>query len=141
VSTSTDQTLAASWCEGSAGYVFLWTQAHRVTRDSRFLELAEGAAWYTWEATTPNPNLCCGMAGQAYALLNFYRACGDASWLRRAEVVMESAAAVVDLPDGKNPRGEWRVGSLYKGDVALALLATDFLRPEDARMPLFELEA
>jgi eukaryotic-like serine/threonine-protein kinase len=136
-----DQAFAASWCNGSAGYVFLWTQAHRVTRDSRYLELAEGAAWHTWEGGTPNPNLCCGMAGRAYALLNFYRACGDASWLRRAEGIMEDAAAVVDLPDAKNLRDHWRIGSLYKGDVALALLATDLLRPEDARMPLFEPEA
>ncbi len=136
-----DHAFAASWCNGSAGYVFLWTQAYRVTRDSHFLELAEGAAWHTWEVSTPNPNLCCGMAGRAYALLNFDRTSGDVSWLRRAEGIMEDAAAVVDLPDGKNLRGEWRIGSLYKGDVALALLATDLLRPEDARMPLFELEA
>ena len=33
------------WCNGSAGYVFLWTQAHMATGDQRYLELAEGAAW------------------------------------------------------------------------------------------------
>ncbi len=38
-------------------------------------------------------------------------------------------------------RDDWRNGSLYKGDAALALLEADIERPEDARMPLFEPEA
>src|SRR5690606_3492433 len=28
------------WCNGSAGYVFLWTQAHGVLQDERYLALA-----------------------------------------------------------------------------------------------------
>jgi eukaryotic-like serine/threonine-protein kinase len=131
-----DPAFAASWCNGAAGYVFLWTQANRLTSDSRYFELAEGAAWHAWEDDTPNPNLCCGMAGRAYALLNLYRSCGEASWLRRAERILERAAAADFQGDGRS--NDWRNGSLYKGNAALALLEVDIVRPEDARMPLFE---
>ncbi len=120
----------SSWCNGSAGLVFLWTKASAVMEEKSYLELAEGAAWNTWEAPNPDPTLCCGMAGQAYALLNFYRASGDAAWLRRAHTVARFAA-----PDpGSRP------ASLYKGDAGLAVLCADLETPEDARLPLFECE-
>ena len=61
------------WCNGSAGQVFLWTAAHQALGENRYLELAEGAAWHVWEKPTVIGNLCCGMAGQSYALLNLYR--------------------------------------------------------------------
>jgi hypothetical protein len=31
------------WCNGSAGYVFLWTEAHEAIGEKQYLELAEGA--------------------------------------------------------------------------------------------------
>ena len=73
------------WCNGSAGYVFLWDEAYRVTGDTTYLDLAEGAAWNVWESGVAGPSLCCGAAGQAYALLRWYRRCGDGVWLRRAD--------------------------------------------------------
>ena len=120
----------SSWCNGSAGLVFLWTKAWAIVGEQSYLELAEGAAWNTWEAPNPSPTLCCGMAGQAYALMNFYRACGDAAWLRRARSVARSAAA--------NPEGH--PASLYKGGAALAVLCADLETPDHARMPAFECE-
>ena len=136
-----DPAFSASWCNGAAGYVFLWTQANRVTGDLRYFELAEGAASHAWENDTLNPNLCCGMAGRAYALLNFYRASGVASWLRRAKRMLERAVANAADFQGDGGSNDWRDGSLYKGNAALALLEADIERPQDARMPLFEPEA
>ncbi|MEO6835976.1 MAG: lanthionine synthetase LanC family protein [Candidatus Tumulicola sp.] len=131
----------SGWCNGSAGYVFLWTQAYHATGEAAYLELAEGAAWNVWETANPNPTLCCGVAGQAYALLNYYRHSGRAIWLRRARDLADSAAAAsaqqrpasADAPEG-------RLASLYKGAAGLAVLAADLDRPEQARMPMFERE-
>ena len=130
----------AGWCNGSAGYVFLWTLAYRATGERRYLELAEGAAWHTWETPTGNPSLCCGMAGQSYALLNCYRHSGDPIWLRRARD-MAHAAADSSMHYGdlkKDGSLEFRPASLYKGDAGIAVLAADIRRPEQARMPMFE---
>jgi serine/threonine protein kinase len=128
------------WCNGSAGYVFLWTQASQITGERSYLEMAEGAAWHTLEMPIPNVSLCCGKAGQAYALLNFYRHCGDSIWLRRAKEVAQSAALVARRQGDfrQSDRSEWRPQSLYKGAVGLAVLAADFEAPDEARMPLFE---
>jgi serine/threonine protein kinase len=128
------------WCNGSAGYVFLWTQASQITGERRYLEMAEGAAWHTWETPVPNASLCCGKAGQAYALLNFYRHCGDSIWLRRAKEMAQSAALVARRQGNfrQGDRSEWRPQSLYKGAVGLAVLAADLEASDEARMPLFE---
>jgi serine/threonine-protein kinase len=128
------------WCNGSAGFVFLWTEAFRALGDAAFLDLAAGAAWTAWETATRDPTLCCGMTGQAYALLNLHRHTGDAVWLRRAETLASraaeafppAAAPLVDAPPESRP------GSLYYGLAGLAALGADLERPLEARMPFFE---
>jgi serine/threonine-protein kinase len=130
------------WCNGSAGFVFLWTAAHKALGDQQYLEMAEGAAWHAWETRVPIGNLCCGMAGQSYALLNLYRHTGDTTWLRRARDLGGWAAAAVS--DARARGGpvtlELRPESLYKGDIGLAVLEADLRRPEQAHMPMFERE-
>jgi serine/threonine-protein kinase len=131
----------AGWCNGSAGFVFLWTQAFRITGEPRYRELAEGAAWNAWETPTSNPTLCCGMAGQAYALLNYYRCSGEPAWLHRARDAARRAAALAEQgdPARSDPSG-WRSHSLYKGKLGVAVLAADLAAPERARMPFFEFD-
>lgn len=121
------------WCNGSAGFVFLWTLAHRMLGEDRFRSLAEGAAWNAWEAPESNGNLCCGLAGRAYALLNFYKLDGDAKWLERARELAERAAVAIE-------RSSEPLHSLYKGALGVAVLAADLARPEEAAMPFFEEE-
>lgn len=121
------------WCNGSAGFVFLWTLAHCELGNPAFAELAEGAAWNTWEAPDGGGSLCCGLGGRAYALLNFYRHGGGPEWLERARSLTNRAA--VDIVQGSE-----REDSLYKGIVGVALLAAEIARPETAAMPLFEEE-
>lgn len=120
------------WCNGSAGFVHLWTLAHAMLRDDRYRALAEQAAWNAWEEPDGVANLCCGLAGRAYGLLNLYKAGGDRGWLGRARALAERAAAGIE--------GSGITGSLYKGDVGVAVLAADVLAPEEACMPLFEHE-
>jgi eukaryotic-like serine/threonine-protein kinase len=123
----------SGWCNGSAGYVFLWTLAHRMLGEPTYAALAEGAAWNAWEDPGRNASLCCGLAGRAYALLNLYKHGGGPEWLARARDLTERAAQeasrLTDPPQ-----------SLYKGELGIAVLATDLARPEQAAMPLFEEE-
>lgn len=126
-------TVMPGWCNGSAGFVFLWTLAHRELGDPAFAALAEGTAWNTWEAPDGGGSLCCGLGGRAYALLNFHRHGGGPEWLERARDLANRAA--VDIVKGSE-----REDSLYKGMVGVALLAAEIAHPEVAAMPFFEEE-
>jgi len=122
------------WCNGSAGHVFLWNQAFEVFRDSRFQRLAESAAQHTWIAAGQSGNdLCCGLGGRTYALLNMYRCSGDRAWLERAQALAQRAFGDAAL-------GKTRLNSLYKGDGGLALLAAELEHPASACLPIFEPE-
>jgi serine/threonine-protein kinase len=133
----------SGWCNGTAGYVFLWTLAHKLLGDPNYLIWAERAAWNVWEAASPIGNLCCGMAGQAYALMNFYRHTGENGWLSRARDLARSAVAAREESSSPSAYEELllRPESLYKGELGIAVLAADLDRPEQASMPLFELES
>ena len=121
------------WCNGSAGFVFLWTLSHRMLAEERFRSLAEGAAWNAWEALDGDGSLCCGLAGRAYALLNLYRHGGGAEWLERARELADRAAVAIE-------RGSEPLHSLYRGALGVAVLAADLARPAEAAMPFFEEE-
>ncbi|MFL6194775.1 MAG: lanthionine synthetase LanC family protein [Thermoanaerobaculia bacterium] len=114
----------AGWCNGSAGFVFLWTLAGDP-------DLAEGAAWNAWEGPEGDPSLCCGLAGRAYALLHLWKSGADPEWLARARDLAERAAR---RWDAETPP------SLFKGALGAAVLAADLARPEDAVFPFFEEE-
>ncbi|HEY2737827.1 MAG TPA: lanthionine synthetase LanC family protein, partial [Thermoanaerobaculia bacterium] len=117
------------WCNGSAGMVFLWTLAAERLGDPLFRALAEGAAWNTWEAADGNANLCCGLAGRAYALVRMWQTGGEAEWLDRARVLAGRAA--VEIAKSEAP------DSLYKGEAGVAALIADLARPESAALPFF----
>jgi serine/threonine-protein kinase len=133
-----------NWCNGSAGYIYLWTLAQRLFGDAMYGRLAEQAAWHTWETRNTLDILCCGLAGQAYGLLNLYKHTGEKIWLTRAQTLAEHAAltakdfvpASTTLHTSSEPRRE----SLYYGNTGIAVLAADLARPEEASMPFFERE-
>jgi serine/threonine-protein kinase len=134
--TGGDGVARVGWCHGSAGHAHLWVLAHRLYEEERFFRLAVGAAthvWETWKSgARRNGSICCGHAGEAYALLGLYRHTGEAAWLLRARTLGEAAAA--------SGRTELR-GSLYKGDVGIALLAADLCDPGLSCTPVFEAES
>jgi hypothetical protein len=117
------------WCNGSAGFVHLWTLAHEQLGEPRYALLAEGAAWNAWEEPGRDGSLCCGFSGRAYALLEVHRHGGGAVWLARARTLGERAAAAA--------LSSSRPGSLYRGGLGAAVLAADLGRPEGAVMPFF----
>ncbi len=121
-----------SWCNGSPGFVFLWTLAHELSGSQEFLQLAERAAWNTYEDTEQIDSLCCGLAGAGYSLLNLYKYTGDKQWLNRAHEFAKRATEARTY--SQTPE------SLYKGQLGVALLLADLEKPETACMPLFEPE-
>jgi len=125
--------LSASWCSGAAGFVHLWTAAHRCYGDEAFERLAERSAWCAYHAPTSDGGLCCGLGGRAYGLLCMYKQTGDTSWLLRARQLAESAAASMRGTAASR-------ASLYDGAVGVAVLAADLQAPEHACMPVFESE-
>lgn len=131
-----DSALGASWCNGAAGYVGLWTLAERLLGgDEGYGRLARGAAWAAYEGTHATVgDLCCGFAGRAYALLSLHRHSGEAAWVARA-------GALADLAAARVRSGTLRRDSLYKGEVGVALLAAELEAPADACMPLYEAAA
>lgn len=119
------------WCNGAAGHVFTFTAAFDATHDARLLDIARDAAWNAWEEPIHHADLCCGSAGRAFALLNFYRHTGEHEWLARATELANHAAA-------KARETASRAHALWKGELGVAVLLAELSAPEDARMPLFE---
>lgn len=122
--------MVPGWCNGAAGEVFLFTLAHRLLGDARWLELAELSAWNTWDEPRTLMSLCCGSAGRAYALLNLYKHTGATEWLARARELANHAASA--------PAPRRFADSLWKGRLGAAVLIADLASPENARMPFFE---
>jgi eukaryotic-like serine/threonine-protein kinase len=121
------------WCNGTAGHVALWALAHQLLDDERFRDLAVAAGWAVWDAPDLAGTLCCGLVGRAYALLRVHRLTSDAAWIRRAERLAERAASYGQFED------DFPL-SLYKGRLAMAVLAADLDRAEYAAHPFFEEE-
>lgn len=120
------------WCHGSAGYIFLWTALHRLAGEVKYIDIASMAARHLCaDRATTNGSLCCGLSGEAYALLNLYRASGDPVWLKHAQQLGARVQKYIHDPS-------MRPNSLYKGDIGAGLLIAEIAQPELARMPLFE---
>jgi serine/threonine protein kinase len=134
------ETYLPGWCNGSAGFVHLWALAHEMLGNGEHGTLAEQAGLDAWESEGRIGNLCCGFAGQAYALLKLYKRTGAKAWLHRAQAQAQRAArSILDLPaGGAYPELTLRAESLYKGELGVAVLAAELEKPEFAAMPFFE---
>jgi len=121
------------WCHGSAGHSFLWTLLYKKTKDEKFLEIAEKTArhFLTTNTNMTNGSLCCGMSGEAYALLGLFNATQNSFYLDEVKHRAKKVLKNIYNTEMKNH-------SLYKGDVGAAVLFSELTVPEHARMPLFE---
>jgi serine/threonine-protein kinase len=128
--SNSNQTPWLGWCHGNAGYVFLWSLAYEYFQQERFLTLAQKSAAALFESRPQTANLCCGIAGEAYALLKIYQLTEDNNYLLQAQRLTERLLQDLASPDLRNH-------SLYKGEVGIGLLACEITRPTMARMPLF----
>ena len=119
-----------SWCNGNAGLTAFWFVAAEFTGREDLHDLALRSAQNCWDEPAGVRDLCCGTAGQAYAMLLTHRETGDAHWLAKAEGFAQLAA------EGWQP-GREPIGGLYKGWTGLAALLADLQQPNEAAMPLF----
>ena len=121
----------SGWCNGAAGQIFLWTLAHRVLGEKRWLDLARLAAWNAWDEARFTADLCCGSAGRAYGVLSLYKETGEREWLGRARQLANHAASVAKST-------ALRKNALWKGELGVAVLIADLSDPERSAMPFFE---
>jgi serine/threonine-protein kinase len=117
------------WCHGTAGYVHLWSQATTVV-SKEYMPLVEEAALGAWShPQRVHGDLCCGLAGRAYALLNAYQLTGDDRWIERARDLTYDAVSAIGRSSLVRPE------SLYRGRTGVALLVTELADPRSATMP------
>jgi eukaryotic-like serine/threonine-protein kinase len=128
---------SGGWSRGPAGFVFLWTTAHRVLKDSRWLLLAQGAATDVLESEYEGSSLCSGLAGKAYSLLNIYKHTGLRHWLDHAFVAAETA--LHESLHKSRSQSDF-IPTLYQSNLGLAILIADLEHPRTAVMPFFEAE-
>ncbi len=132
--TPGDRQRWTGWCHGTAGYTLLWCTAYDAGLGDGYLEAAAAAGWHASARASRGPgHLCCGSAGQAYAMLALYNRTGESNWLLRARQLHETALGTVGT-------AEMQPLSLYKGDVGVACLELDLGQTQWAAMPLFQPE-
>jgi eukaryotic-like serine/threonine-protein kinase len=132
--TPGDRQWWTGWCHGTTGYALLWCAAYDAGLGDGYLEAAAAAGWHASARASRGPgHLCCGAAGQAYAMLALYNRTGESNWLLRARQLHETALGTVGT-------AEMRPLSLYKGEVGVACLELDLGQTQWAAMPLFQPE-
>ena len=123
----------SGWCNGSAGILMLLCEVAKVSNQEQYLKDAEKFAWHCWEDVASVPNLCCGLAGRAYALTCYSQATGVRVWHERALKLMSHA-----IDNGEHiDTEEMPMYSLYKGQLGVALASTEIETGEAYSMPFF----
>lgn len=125
-----------SWCNGTAGMIHLWTLAHAMLDDERYLSMAEGAAWNIIAARSSVDQLCCGRPGHSYGVLNLYKHTGEKHWLDHAMQMADQSLQLARI--ARQDAAPPFYYGLYKGPIGAALLAADLEKPMEAAMPAFE---
>jgi hypothetical protein len=110
--------LRASWCNGLAGSTMLWVKAFDVTGNEAFLVAARAAARALEHAPARSADLCCGIGGTAYALLELSRVDRRGPWRDEARALAVDAITRAQL--------RWPNG-LLRGHAGLVCLASDLI--------------
>jgi len=123
--------LGRTWCNGAAGLTLLWSKAFEQTGERRHLQRARAALRTSLAVTGPaSGDLCCGLAGRAYAALAVARALPREGL--RARALALAVAAIQQM------RGRWPNG-LLKGYPGVVCLAVDLVHERQPRgFPLVE---
>ncbi len=123
----------SGWCNGSAGILMLLCEVAKVSNQEKYLNDAEQFAWNCWEDMATVPNLCCGLAGRAYALSSYSQATNNNVWHERALKLMSQAIEQGELIDTE----QMPMHSLYKGQLGVALAFTEIATNKAYSMPFF----
>ncbi|MEY4668636.1 MAG: hypothetical protein RL518_1335 [Pseudomonadota bacterium] len=118
----------ASWCNGTAGFTLLWTEAFLATGDAHWLTLAREAARHCSTYFDGLNSVCCGLAGRGYALAILGSASGEQEWMDAARACLQRAA--VGTPDvSRYPH------SLFKGVLGHELAKLEVAKGEGIVFP------
>jgi lanthionine synthetase-like protein len=128
---SPDPPVHLRWCAGAPGV--LASSAGYLDE-----ELLTAGAELVWRAgaarNSVGPSICCGTAGNGYALLKTFARIGDERWLDRARRFAVHALRQVERSRAAGGDGWY---SLWRGDPGVALYAADCLEAR-AAYPLFD---
>jgi len=120
--------LVRSWCNGLAGHALAWVLAAEVAGDERCRDHAFAAGCHLLEALDEaGGDLCCGLAGRAYALLAIARLDPRGPWIEHAHQLATRAIA-----------HDVAQGGLLKGLPGVICLLHDLAAPQTARFPLVD---
>jgi len=123
----------SGWCNGSSGIVMLLCEVVKITKREIYLETIQKFIWHVWEDSASTPNLCCGLAGRAYALAYYSVITEHTLWHRRALYLLERA-----IKESKKIESEeMPKHSLYKGELGVALSAYEIINSREYSMPFF----
>ncbi len=123
----------SSWCNGVTGVVHLYVLAYQVLGDPEYLDIASRAAFFAGQQTHGHAtSICCGTAGQAYAMFSMYNATHEPAWKQRGIEFSElTALRLLNFSQkSSSDRG------LYKGDLGGGLLAIQSMQLSHPEMPV-----
>ena len=118
-------------CNGFTGLVLLAAKAAQVLEDRRFVAAARAAAQPVLARLPQEPDLCCGRAGVASALLALARVDPEGSWRGHARDLTLSTLLC-------EPK-DWFSAGLYSGEAAIPYLAIQLTAGIDAGPPGLEI--
>ncbi len=129
--TQHKEEFSLGWCNGTAGYICLFTQLYKLSKNSLYLLTAQKCAQTIIHRELYSTDLCCGLTGCAFSLLNLYQIDHDIIWLNKAKIYAESAVKNIHYHALKP-------FSLLKGFLGVALLIAELDQPLSAVFPILE---
>jgi len=136
--TSKKDYLTTHWCHGSPGIVYLFTKAHSIFHEEKYLNFAKEAANNVWElgVLKKSISICHGICGNAYSFLHMYNYTGEQKYLYWAYTF---ASFSIDERVTKKMKPD-RPNSLFEGKAGQVCFYTDLLNPNTSMFPCFELK-
>jgi serine/threonine-protein kinase len=120
------------WCNGSSGHIFLWMLLFKQFKDEKYIRIAEKLAAHLMTGIQhDHTNLCCGMTGTAYALMQLHAVTGEKKYAEETERIKQHILLNWTMQPGRN-------NSLYKGEPGIGVFLCELNKPSLLRMPLFE---
>lgn len=131
-----DNAVFPGWCQGNAGFIYLYSQAYLTLGDESYLELAEQAGENLILQPVSKNHLCCGLAGCVQAFLRLYKVSGKLEYKKRAEQFHMNGLKKINL-DSESEQVHY---SLFWGPLSTVLNHYELRFPEHSIFPFLELE-
>lgn len=119
------------WCHGTAGQLMMWQMAVNQFPTRGYERNMYAAADFVWENhSTIDPFLCCGLAGEALALMKFGTFLENEMWIGRARILAIQAMTTVKETEFTN--------SLFRGYTGVSVLAAETMQPNLCCWPMLD---